>query len=254
MNFQTGPLLVLIACTFMSVHSTAQIVNIENARMHSDTTGWMGSTGAAVSLTKNTTQVFSADADAHLQYKTKKNLYLLLGSYGFLKGAGTKLIDNMFLHFRYNYKLTKVLRWEAFTQIQNNRVTGISSRFLLGTGPRFKLVDNKLARIYLASLIMYEREDETTDDIIQNNVRNSSYVSFTITPNKHVELVSTTFFQPKPDDWNDFRILNEVSLRVKAAKRIDVRINWNYLNDSKPVEGVPSVNYSLSTGFDYSFK
>jgi hypothetical protein len=214
----------------------------------------MGSVGSSISLTKNTTQVFAADANAHVQYKSPKSLYLFLGSYGFLKGNGTKLIDNVFIHFRYNYKLNRFLRWEAFTQLQNNKITGISSRFLIGTGPRFKLMDTKFAHIYTASLIMYEREDETTNDIIHNNIRNSSYISFTIAPNNQLELISTTFFQPRLDDLNDFRILNQASIRVKAAKRIGVRINWNYLNDSRPVQGVPSVNYSLSTGFDYNFK
>lgn len=245
-------LLFLSCLMFFKTH--AQIVNIENARIQTDTIGWFGTAGAGLSLTKNTTRVFEADGDAHIQYQTKKDLYLLLGSYSFLKGDDATFIDNTFLHFRYNHKLNSYIRWEAFTQIQKNTVSGISSRFLIGTGPRFKIMKNKIARIYAASLVMYEREDPTTNDLIQNNIRSSSYVSFTITPNKQVELVSTTFFQPKLNNWNDFRILNQASLRVKAAKKISVRINWNYLNDSMPVEGIPSVSYNLSTGFEYSFK
>ncbi|HMD00066.1 MAG TPA: hypothetical protein VKH37_07925, partial [Ferruginibacter sp.] len=100
----------------------AQIVNIETARMQSDTTGWMGSAGAGFSLTKNTQQIFSVGVDAHLQYKSKKSLYLLLGSYDFLKAADTRFVDNTFLHLRYNYKLDSLVRLEVFTQIQKNVV------------------------------------------------------------------------------------------------------------------------------------
>ena len=231
----------------------AQIVNIESARMQSDTTGWMGNAGSGFSLTKNVHQVFSAEVDAHLQYKSKKSLYLLLGNYGFLKSAGTSLIDNTFLHFRYNYKVNNVLRWEAFTQVQQNVISNIKSRFLLGTGPRFKVLSTKIIRLYAALLLMYEREQSTIDNAVQNNLRNSSYISFTISPNKQVEIISTSFFQPLLNNWNDYRILNQASLRVKAGKKLSVRLNWNYLNDSRPVAGIPAVNYTLSTGINYEF-
>jgi len=250
-NYKVLALLVLFS--FLFIVSKAQIVNIESARMQSDTTGWMGNASASFALTKNTQKVFSADADAHVQYKSKRSLWLLLGSYDFLKASGSSLIDNTFLHFRYNYKLNPIIRWEAFTQIQKNVITGISSRFLIGTGPRFKVLSNKLIRLYAASLLMYEREDETVSDIIQNNARSSSYVSFTITPNKQVEIISTSFFQPMLNNWNDYRLLNQVSIRVKAAKKLALAVKWNYLNDSRPVAGVPSVNYSLSTGINYEF-
>ena len=101
---------------------------------------------------------------------------------------------------------------------------------------------------------MYEEEKElVTPVILHTDFRNSSYISFTITPNDKVEITSTTFFQPLLNDLDDFRILNQASLRVKAGKKLGIRINWNYLNDSRPVAGIPSVNYSLSTGVDYNF-
>lgn len=239
---------------FLPAFAPAQIVNIERARMQSDTTGWMGNAGASVSLTQNTKKVFASDLDVHLQYKSAKSLYLVLGNYGFLKGAGEKLIDDAFFHLRYNYKLNSVIRWEVFTQLQKNNITGIKSRYLLGMGPRFKILSKSLIKLYAATLLMYEKEKETNLAIpVHNDLRSSSYISFTLSPNKQVEIISTTFFQPRFSNWKDYRILNQASLRVKAGKKTGIRINWNYLNDSYPVPGVPSVNYSLSTGFDYEF-
>jgi len=246
--------LLIMAVFFVSASADAQIVNMERARMQSDTTGWKGNAGAAVSLTKNDIQVFSADADAHLQYKSKRSLYLLLGSYGFLKGAGRNLIDNAFLHLRYNYKVSAMVRWEIFTQLQRNRITGIRSRYLLGSGPRFKLLDKKAIRLYTGTLMMYERETGTNPSVaVENNVRISSYASFTIIPSKEIEIISTTYFQPILDNWNDHRLLNQLTLRVKAGKGLGFRLNWDYMNDSRPVAGIPSVIYKLSTGLDYDF-
>ncbi len=244
---------LLFFCCCICITARAQIVNIESARMQSDTIGWKGNAGASVSLSKNVQQVFSTELDAHIQYKSTKSLYLLLGSYGFLKGAGTKLIDNTFLHLRYNYKLSRIIRWEAFTQVQQNVISYIKSRFLIGTGPRFKLLSTKIIRLYAASLLMYEREEETNSNNIHHNARSSSYVSFTITPNKQLEIISTSFFQPLLTNWNDYRILNQVSVSVKAGKKLAMRVNWNYLNDSNPVPGIPSVNYALGAGANYEF-
>lgn len=105
-----------------------------------------------------------------------------------------------------------------------------------------------------ASLLMYEQEKENTAaNIVHNDIRSSSYISFTVTPKKQLEIISTSFFQPLLNNWNDYRILNQASVRVKAGKKLGVKINWNYLNDSNPVQGIPSVNYTLSTGIDYDF-
>lgn len=234
----------------------AQIVNIESARMQSDTVGWMGGAGAAVNLTQNTQKIFGADLEAHLQYKTSndKGLWLILGNYGFLKAGDSRFISNGFAHLRYNRKINDWLRWEVFGQFQNNIITQIDSRILLGTGPRFKLVKNKIFRLYAASLIMFESEKErTTPSIVHNDLRSSSYVSLTYTPKDNIEIISTSFFQPLFKKLSDYRILNQVSLKVKATKHFGLSVRWNYLFDKFPAGQAPKTNYKFATGIDYEF-
>ncbi len=246
-------LLLFIAILFYC-NTNAQIVNIENARMHTDTTGLMGNAGANLMLAKNTTQVFAVNVDAHLQYKTSKNLYLLLGSYGFLKGTGARLTDNSFLHFRYNYKLNKILRWEAFTQVQKNRINKIEYRYLIGTGPRFKIVSTNIFKLYAATLIMYEQEKEIASSPIQHkDWRNSSYISLSLYANKNTELVTTSFYQPLLNNFTDYRILNQTKLKIKASKKLAISLNYNYLFDYFAPAGTPKTNYNFSTGLDYDF-
>ncbi|HRF17220.1 MAG TPA: hypothetical protein PK977_03595, partial [Chitinophagaceae bacterium] len=40
--------------------SAAQIVNVESARMQSDTVGWMGSFGTSFTMNKNKVKIFGA--------------------------------------------------------------------------------------------------------------------------------------------------------------------------------------------------
>lgn len=247
-------LIFVMSLILVSKTTRAQIVNIESARMHTDSLGMMGDISTDISLTKNSQQIFSADLSAHLQYKTKKDLYLFIGSYGFLKGDGDALIDNTFFHFRYNRKFNKWLRWEAFTQLQKNVINKIDSRFLIGTGPRNKIIERKGIKMYIASLSMYEyQKDETTPAVTHNDIRNSSYIALILKPVTNLEIVTTTFYQPLYKDIADYRILNQVKIKIHAGKHFGVSLNWSYLFDSRPVEGIPKVSYNLSSGLGYEF-
>ena len=246
----------LMTAVFILIYAntSAQIVNIETARFHSDSTGFMGEAGVALSFIKNTQTVLQTDIDAHIHYKTKKDVYLLLGSYGALKSGGTSLIDNSFLHLRYSRKLNTWLRWELFTQYQSNDITKIKTRFLAGTGPRFKIASRKYLKLYAGSLIMYEVEKQEIDPPVTNkDMRSSSYITFTLIPSVHFEIVSTTFYQPLIKKLSDSRILNQSSFKVKGNNHFSMSLQWNYSFDSSPVIGIPNDNYSLSTRIGYEF-
>lgn len=246
--------LLLLFSLLVTAIANGQIVNIESSRIQSDTTGWAGSGGASFSLAQNTQQITAASVEAHLQYKTQKDLWLILGDYGFLKGGAEKFLANSFAHVRYNLKLNKWLRWEAFTQVQSNHITQIRSRYLSGTGPRFKIMSHNKLRVYAASLMMYEHETERTKPAVKhNNLRSSSYLSFTFLPAENIELISTTFFQPLFNSLSDHRWFNQSVLRVKANTHFALYIKWNYLYDRKPAGSAPKTTYQLISGFSLEF-
>lgn len=248
------PHLTAMLMLFIFTGIKGQVVNIESARMQSDTTGLMGEINSNFSLTKNNNEVFSVDLNTHLQYKSKKDLYLFIASYGFLKAAASDLINNTFLHFRYNRKLNKSLRWEAFIQLQKNAVNKIDIRFLIGTGPRFKIVDKKSMKLYLASLVMHEYQKDKTEPVVtQRDIRSSSYISITLKPLTNLEIASTTFYQPLINSIADYRVLNQAGIKIKAGQHFGLSLYWNYLFDSRPVPGIPKVNYNLSSGLGYEF-
>lgn len=244
-------LVAVLLAVFMMGHScTGQIVNMESQRYQTDTTGWAGTVGGNFSLSNYGQKVFAVNAHAHVQYKSKKSLYLFLGGYGFLKGDKQSFVDYGFLHFRYNYKLTNVVRFEAFTQVQQNVVTKLQYRYLFGAGPRFKILGLEKIRIYAGSLPMYEIEKEKNNPKLIHDWRLSSYLSITFAPNKQTELTTTTYYQPILFDVGDYRLLNQSSLKVKAAKKVAITINYNYQYDASPPAGVVNDTYNFSTGIE----
>lgn len=247
-------LLYLFILLLSSVGSFAQlIVNVENSRIQSDTTGWKGDVGTSFSYTNNVQNVLNINATMHLQYKTEKNLYLLLANYNLLKGDQQSLVNNMFYHLRYNRQLTKVLRWEAFTQWQQNSVNNIDLRSLFGTGPRFKVHESKKFKVYAATLAMYEHEADKEPHVIHNDLRSDNYVSFTFNPNSIFDVTATTFYQPLYKQFSDFRVLNQVVFNIKATRHFTISTNWDYSYDSFPAYGTPNVTFTITNGFNYIF-
>jgi hypothetical protein len=247
-----------IICCFLILtiqeSSIAQIVNIESSRIQSDTTGWLGNVGSSFMFQKNAIQVMNISANAHVEYKSPKSLYLLLGNYNFLKGGGQTLNDNLFYHLRYNYKLNKWLRWEVFTQLQQNSITGIRLRLLAGSGPRFKIIRTKYIGFYAATAALYEYEKEQTSPVIYHrDVRSSTYFSFNYHNSKNFEVVSTIFYQPLFGNLRDYRILNEISLKFKFVTHLSFTTSWYYLYDTRPAALTPNLNYSISNGLEYDF-
>lgn len=229
------------------------IVNIENARIHSDTTGWKGDAGTSFSFSKNVQEVLSINLSAHIQYKTQKDLYLLLANYNLLKANNSDLFNNMFYHFRYNRKLSKVVRLEAFNQWQQNKINNIDLRVLVGAGLRFKIHESKTFRIYAATLAMYEHEQDKEPLEIHNELRSDNYISFTFLPNPVLSITSTTFYQPLYRLPKDYRLLNQMSLSIKASQHLFFTTNWDYSYDASPPAGTPHVNYTITNGLNYTF-
>jgi hypothetical protein len=247
---------IICGLLIISVHkgSFAQIVNIESQRIQSDTTGWLGNIGASFLFEKNVVKVITIGANAHVEYKTPKSLYLFLINYNLLKGDGQTFNNNLFYHLRYNYKINKWLRWELFSQLQQNSVTGIKLRLLAGSGPRFKITGSKHISLYAGTAAMYEYEKEqTSPPVYHHDVRSSNYASLTYNPFKNTELIGTFFYQPLFSNFSDYRILNEISVKFKFVKHLSFTTAWYYLYDSRPAASTPKLNYSISNGIEYDF-
>jgi len=246
---------IFISCVIsLPFLASAQIINVESQRLQSDTIGWLGNFGSNFLFEKNAVQVVNVNLTAHVEYKSAKSLYLLLGNYNFLKGSGQTLSDNLFYHLRYNYKLNKWLRWEVFTQMQQNNVTGINMRLLTGTGPRFKLSRKKNLALYAGTSAMFEYEEEATaPTIYHRDIRSSNYVTATYKPSGNIELNGTAFYQPLYNNPSDFRVLNEIGIKFKIVKHLSFVTSWYYLYDSRPAASTPNLNYSISNGVEYDF-
>ncbi len=247
--------LVIVVCLCITHITDAQIVNIERQRISTDTTGWFGHAIGSFAGSKSTKTILAIAATTLLEYKPKanKDLWLLITELSLIKSDNVKFSNLGFGHLRYNRKLGNAVRWEIFTQIQYNSLTKINKRFLVGTGPRFKLTQYENAKFYLGVAFMYEYEELLDPKVFHRDNRMSSYFSFTLTPADNVSLMSTIYVQPLIRDARDYRISNESTLVLKITQKLNLNATFKYAFDSRPPIGVPLNTYSFSNGLELQF-
>lgn len=256
----TGKIIIIIALQFLlRLSISAQVVNIENRRMHTDSVRVAGSASITFSFTENNNKQLLVTRNAlalQLKSKTLRDLFLILGNYDLSRANGASFSNAAFLHFRYNRKLNNNIRWEAFTQLQYNRVLGIANRSLTGTGPRWKFLTSEKTAAYFGALYMYEYEATSgAAPVVSRDHRLSNYLSASLELPKWLpgELISTTYFQPQFKSWRDYRLSHETSLELQINKKLRATTRLNYAFDAEPPQGIAKRAVALEQGFRMQF-
>ena len=89
--------------------------------------------------------------------------------------------------------------------------------------------------------MMYEYENSmgATQDIIDQDFRGNIYLSFALFPSKNIQIVNTTYYQPKIKGFSDYRISSETILGIIILKNIQLTTSFSYQFDTEPVLGIP---------------
>ena len=243
-----------ILSLFLCIQASAQIVNVERQRIAStDTAGWYGWASIDFATAKSTVSYVSLGFNSQVEHKGANSLILLLVDYNLLQAGNKDFDNNAFAHLRFNTKLSKVIRWEAFTQIQYNNLTKVNMRYLAGTGPRFKLTPYETAKFYWGVAYMFEYEEDINPEVTHQDHRISSYFSFSLRPVDNVSFVSTTYVQPLIRDFGDYRLLNEDILSLAITGNLSFHMKFQVTYDAAPPEGVPNTIYKSVNGLTYKF-
>jgi len=245
--------IILLFLLFAShLVSYSQVINVESKRIRTDTVGWSGNADVTYDIVKNTEYIFNIGLTSQLQYKSKKFLTFFLADYRMVKAAGTKYINTGYIHLRYDQKVFQKLTWEFFTQGQFNQVLNIGFRGLAGTGPRYKIYDSDKFRLYIASLYMYEYEENNNKTLFRRNHRSSSYITFTVDFDRF-EIVHTTYYQPKFTDLKDYRVASQTKLKINIFKQLYFTTTFSYRYESVPFPNIPKTTYSITNGLSLKF-
>ncbi len=239
---------------FILQNLNAQIINVETLRMKTDTLGWAGVAKLSFSMKKNVNEQLDLKNHIHVQYKFPRHIILFVNKVSFSRADDSDFSNEAMQHLRYNYKYNKKFTQEIFIQNQYNAISKIEYRRLAGLGIRWKISSSENYRVYLGNSIMYETEKtQETIPTHSSDWRNSTYFSFTFKFSENAEWISTTYFQPKINQFEDYRLFHQSALSLNLFKNLAFVTTFDYAFDAFPVEGIPKKEYELTNGLMYSF-
>lgn len=240
----------IITVNFIS----AQIVNIEDRRNSVlDTAGWSGLVDLRFSLIENGQTIISTRSTGRIDFLQDRHHFFSISQYNFGRVEDAAFVEDGFQHFRYNYNWKPRLTWEVFTQFQYNEKINLRLRWLLGSGPRFTILEKGENKIFLGTLYLYEYNEEfltNEQKVFTREHRLSAYLSFRFKPSPVFTFSGTTYFQPS---WGDFRIASQHTLIFKIIENISFSTAFGLTYDSSPPGEVVNLIYNLTNGIRWTF-
>lgn len=150
--------LLVFSIFLLGITAHAQIVNIENKRLSRNNEGFHGSADLNFNLTMTHKELIQLGGKLQLGYIKGKSHWMLITDHAFVKAKDNSFVNRGYEHFRYNYtfKDSGRVMIEAFVQAQFDKIRKIDLRLLLGTGLRFKIIDQKNYQLSFGSGFMGE--------------------------------------------------------------------------------------------------
>ena len=232
----------------------SQIVNIENKRLSGNDEGFHGSADLNFNLTMTHKELIQLGDKLQLGYIQGKSHWMLITDHAFVKAKDDSFVNRGYEHLRYNYRFKDSGRVliEAFEQAQFDKIRKIDLRLLLGTGFRFKIIDQKNYQLSFGTGFMGEYE-ELTEQGISRDILSTSYLSFDGQFSESMGMNTISYFQPKMIDFGHYRFANETYVRFKINKFLSFKVVYSIVHDSRVILGVRKTNYTLSNTLSFKF-
>ena len=246
---------IFILFSSISLTVFGQVVNIEKKRKGNQD-GFAGALSAGFNLMDNGKNISQLKNNIDLQYKKGAHTIILLNDLSFMRVDEDDLVNGGFQHLRYNYTIkdSSLLTLETFVQHQYNTIKLMERRFLLGAGPRFRIVNSKKVEFFIAALGMYDYEQRS--DSLRTKLefaRMASYVSFSWDIRENLSFRNITYYQPAIADFENYKLSSETSLGLKISDALSFKVALQTTFDSDPPENIQDLFYNWQNSLVYKF-
>jgi hypothetical protein len=177
-----------------------------------------------------------------------------------LEREGKDILDNRYLHLRYNYVISERLRTFHFFQVQSNENLLLNQRRLLGSGLRYRLIGGENNRLEVGLGLMWESEhlneaklqpeEEPDSDVL----RMANLVVGSGSFGEGRRWVTVVYYQPSVEGLEDYRLAGDFGLGIEliASLQLDVALTWRH--DSRAPAGLDDDDVGFKTGFTYRIR
>jgi hypothetical protein len=237
--------------TILTFSLTWSQVNTESMRGDITTPGVNHNMTLNFSYFSGNSEIIQLLGTYQMNYLLKSNWYgLLSGKYNRAFEKGKEDFSNQgFVHLRTAKPIMAQTDIEGFIQKETNHFINLENRELLGSGLRI----NQFENLYWGTGIMHEMEKYNNISQEQNFIKSTNYINYTVNILNKVELVNVMYYQFKLDNPEDYRILWDGDLTIKASKGISFHTNVLYRFDKSIINLDGDRYFEISNGFGFHF-
>ena len=233
-------------------------VNTERFRAQAGEEGFKGSLELSFSNRTGNTDLMAGGLALGLGWKREADTVLLIGDANVGKKRTDTTINKGFLHLRGHRELTPVAAAEVFTQYEYDKFSLLDLRFLVGAGPRFRVLHREAVTVHLGIAYMLEREQlnlapGAPENPSPTSHRLSTHLALKVALAPHLTLTNTVYLQPRLDDPDDTRVLEDLGLKVGLGGPLSLRIGFTLRYDGDPPTTVKGIDSALSNRLVWDF-
>lgn len=256
-----GRILFLFLGCFLGLHGPTPlgaqaILNVE--RLSSGASeGQQHAVNGRLSLARGNTEIFQLGLNLGLGFRGRTHWVRVLSGMEYLDKSSKTLLDNRYLHIRYNRLFSERIRSFHFLQIQTNRNLLLESRSLVGSGIRGSALKGDQGFLDVGVGVMYEVEDLRRSALTQGEsartqtTRLSNLLVGSWVPGERSRLTAIVYHQPAIEAFSDYRLLGEMSLAVSLSIRTELEVSLDWRHDSRAPGSLDQDDWGLKTGFTY---
>jgi putative salt-induced outer membrane protein YdiY len=251
-GFWKGFLLWSSFCLLI-INGNGQVVNIESRRMQDIRQGWTGQGELSYSYVQNQSSISNLNARTNFSYKHELHKWMFINDFSFIQSSEGDFENRGYQHIRYNYQKTDRLTYEGYVQVQYNQQMRLYPRYIIGAGPRYKVLSEDSIRVFVGGSLFAEHEELRNPTQVNSNERLNFYLSLNFFKIPGVAIDFLAMYQPRLIHPSDRRIQTELRLDFPISKLLQFRFSASMFNDSRPPEGVPKIFTNVRNGILFNF-
>ena len=232
-------------------------VNIEALRSDDPPQGRSGSFGGDFTVRTGNVDFVQLGFNGR-HYVINDNLTtLIVGNGGIGLLGRSRFASSGLLHYRRTYS-HEWISPEWYGQVNYDRSQLLLFRLVGGAGLRTAVARGPWGQFGAGTALVLEHErlelpDPALHPKLTTLVRSSTFLTLRVISGEGFVVTSTTYLQPAVQALRDVRVLENLRLASSITERVALTVSFNLRYDSRPPDGVASVDTVLRTGMTYTY-
>ncbi len=243
---------ILLLC----VHNvSAQIVSLDERRTKDPKKGIQGDLQLTLDYTENSKQVLQSGTKLNLQLNDSLNTYLFYSDVRLSRTDGVDDLNYGSFGTIYNYKAEdRIISAEGLMQYQYDSGKDLKHRFIIGGGPRWKIVDKKGLKLSLVAYTIYFNEKYDSEIATKKSkAKFSTMLTFSTNLSESMSIKHNTYYEPDYANPSDYRIESQTTFQAKFNKKFSYKIYVQVNYVSVVPTGIENFDYRIQNALSYSF-